>query len=110
MPGIQTDRIGRCNVRDAAAEIEPELQPAVHQVQTDEVAFGVVELAVVEQEAVACVGEEPELDRERFRDALQAGQLQESVARHLGNQQLRQLSVHCRNGSLTLFRISWPRC
>lgn len=59
------------------------------QVQTNEIALGVVQLAVVEQETVARVREEPKLDGERFCDPLQARQLQESVARHLGNQQLR---------------------
>lgn len=71
MPGVQADRIRRRDVRDTTAKVEPEFQLTVDQVQTDKVASAVVHLAVVEQETVTRAGEEPELDGERFRDAVQ---------------------------------------
>lgn len=95
MPGVQADDIRRRDVGDATAQVETELQLALHQVQADEVAPAVVQLAVVQEQAVGRSGEEPELDGEGAADALQAGQLQETVARHLGDQEFCQLGVHC---------------
>jgi len=72
VPNIPSDQIWRRDVRDTASEIEPELQPALDQVQADKVAPAVVQLAVVEQDTVVGMGEEPQFNGERLRDAFQA--------------------------------------
>jgi len=72
VPNVSTDQIWRRDVRDAASEIEPEFQPALDQIQADEIAPAVVQLAVVEQDTVVGAGEEPQFDGERLCDAFQA--------------------------------------
>jgi hypothetical protein len=94
VPGVEAHDIRGADVGDAAPKVEAELEPALDEVQAYEVAPAVRQLAVVDEEAVARPGQEPELDGEGAGDALEAGQLQVAVARHLRYEELGELRVH----------------